>query len=285
MQLKAQARDRGMLWRLEKSGRVSWLYGTLHANRAEWAIPGPVVTQALQGSDTLAVELDLTDASVLQALLLGSMDPARAMRVLDHGRTDRILRQSLKSCVPGALLQPLLPLLQVTTLAISEAAREGFHAELGVDLTLIGMARAAGKPVQSLETAQQQLAALMPASEQDERELVDKALQDIEAGRAGAQLQRLARVWAEGDEAALANYPAWCECAQTPAERRLQTRINDERNPAIADRIAAVHEGGLRVFAAVGVLHMVGGRALPQLLRERGFSVERVRFQPSPSRP
>lgn len=284
MQLKAQARDRGMLWRLEKAGRVSWLYGTLHANRAEWAVPGPVVTQALQGSDTLAVELDLTDASVLQALLLGSMDPVRVARVLDPARTDRILRQSLKSCVPGALLQPLRPLLQVTTLAISEAAREGFYAELGVDLMLVSMARAAGKPVRSLETVQQQLDALTPASEQDERELVDKALQDIEAGRAGPQLQGLARVWAEGDEAALANYPAWCDCTQTPAERRLLARINDERNPAIADKIAAMHESGERVFAAVGMLHMAGGRPLPQLLREHGFSVERVRFQSSSTR-
>jgi uncharacterized protein YbaP (TraB family) len=280
VQMKAQARDRGMLWRLEKGGRVSWLYGTLHANRAEWAIPGPVVTQALQGSDTLAVELDMTDASVLQALLRGSTDPARVARVLDPGRTDRILRQSLKSCVPGALLHPLKPLLQVTTLAISEAAREGFYAELGVDLMLVSMARAAGKPVQSLETAEQQLAALTPASEEEERELVDKALQDIEAGRAGPQLQGLARVWAEGDEAALASYPAWCECARTPAERRLLTRINDERNPAIADKIAAMHQGGERVFAAVGLLHMAGGRPLPQLMRERGFSVERVRLQP-----
>ena len=35
------ARDRGFLWKLEKDGRTSWLYGTVHVARLEWAFPGP----------------------------------------------------------------------------------------------------------------------------------------------------------------------------------------------------------------------------------------------------
>jgi hypothetical protein len=58
----------------------------------------------------------------------------------------------------------------------------------------------------------------------------------------------------------------------------LLRRLNDERNPNLAARIDALHARGQRVFAAVGALHMTGPRALPALLAQRGYRVERVDF-------
>ena len=55
-------------------------------------------------------------------------------------------------------------------------------------------------------------------------------------------------------------------------------RLLDDRNPTLADRIAALHAEGHAVFAAVGSLHMIGPAGLPTLLAQRGFSVEQVRF-------
>src|SRR5688572_22905213 len=63
--MQAAARDRGMLWRIEKGGRTSWLYGTIHAARMEWLVPGPAVTGAMQASDVVALELDISDPKVL----------------------------------------------------------------------------------------------------------------------------------------------------------------------------------------------------------------------------
>ncbi len=42
--------------------------------------------------------------------------------------------------------------------------------------------------------------------------------------------------------------------------------LNDERNPAMAERIEALHSEGQRLFVAVGALHMTGPKALPALL-------------------
>ena len=55
-------------------------------------------------------------------------------------------------------------------------------------------------------------------------------------------------------------------------------RLNDERNPPLADGIEALHRQGRRIFAAVGALHMTGPQSLPRLLAARGFKVERVPF-------
>lgn len=35
----AQAKDRGVLWRITKGGHSSYLFGSLHVGRAEWAFP------------------------------------------------------------------------------------------------------------------------------------------------------------------------------------------------------------------------------------------------------
>ena len=43
------AKDHGFLWRVTKDGRSSYLYGTIHAAKAEWMYPGPVTLDALQG--------------------------------------------------------------------------------------------------------------------------------------------------------------------------------------------------------------------------------------------
>ena len=89
-------------------------------------------------------------------------------------------------------------------------------------------------------------------------------------------LKRVAQVWADSDTDALTHYETWCDCLKTPADRAAMARMLDERNPALADRIAELHAGGARVFAAVGSLHMTGPLGLPALMAQRGFAVEAI---------
>ena len=50
------------------------------------------------------------------------------------------------------------------------------------------------------------------------------------------------------------------------------------RNPNLAAAIDLAHREGKRVFAATGILHMVGDGGLPKLLQKLGYKVERVSF-------
>jgi uncharacterized protein YbaP (TraB family) len=67
----------------------------------------------------------------------------------------------------------------------------------------------------------------------------------------------------------------------TPAERATLDRMVLGRNAGLAARIEALHGDGRRVFAAVGIFHMVGDTGVQYLLAARGFKVQRVLF-PSP---
>ncbi|MDT4830554.1 TraB family protein [compost metagenome] len=267
--------DRGLLWRIERDGRTSWLYGTLHLGRGEWVRPGPTVQKALAQSDTLALELDSRDEATVRALSQPA-DPAAVARVLNGERARRLERQNAEACVPPGSTARLPPILQVTALTALAARADGLYAEFGVDETLAVSARNSNKPIVALENAADQLRWLTGGSEAEEAEQIDAMLDELESGRLRGQLKTLADVWARSDAARLARYAEWCECLNTPAEQRLMKRLLDDRNPGLADGIERLHAGGRSAFAAVGALHMVGAQGLPTLMAARGFRVTPV---------
>jgi hypothetical protein len=91
---------------------------------------------------------------------------------------------------------------------------------------------------------------------------------------------RISQVWSDGRADELARYEQWCECAETEPERAALRRMIDQRNPALAAAIDALHSDGRQVFAAVGALHMVGPLGLPAQMAQRGYAVQRVDLAP-----
>jgi uncharacterized protein len=125
--------------------------------------------------------------------------------------------------------------------------------------------------------------ALTVPDRQQALDYVRDALDDLDADRTRPMLNRLAQIWAKGDHDQLAHYTDWCGCVRTPAEQLVMKRLLDDRNPALADKIDALHRSGRNVFAAVGSLHMVGPNGLPALLAARGYKVERGEFETEPA--
>lgn len=263
----AQAPDRGLLWRISRGGHSSYLFGSLHLGRADWAYPGPALRRAWADTEVLAVELDPADVGPALAALQQGQPP------LAPALARRIEAQARAACLPPGALSTLPAMLQLSTLTLLEARRDGFDALFGQDLMLLARAKAEGRPVQALETVEDQLAALEPAPG-ELAEIVDDTLRQLQQGRVRAPLRRLADSWSRGDLKTLADYPRWCGCADSPAERAWLKRVNDDRNLPLAERIDALHGAGQRLLVAVGALHMSGPQALPRLLAARGFEVQ-----------
>lgn len=270
------ARDRGLLWRIERDGKVSWLYGTIHVGRIEWTFPGPKVGAALREAKALALELDVGSPEVLRQIA-ARRDAGRASAALAPALAAKLERQFAAACVDRALVAGHSPLMQVVTLSVLSARRDGLDPSYGQEPVLAGLVRALGMPVHSLETVAGQLAVLEGTSSAEQQALVSQALDQLDNGQARTTLVKLAQAWEDGDLEALGRYEEWCNCARDTIERAFLTRLNDERNPVLADGIAALHQRAAPVFAAVGALHMTGEKALTTLLRARGFAVERVR--------
>jgi hypothetical protein len=270
----APAVDRGLLWRISRDGRHSYLFGTIHVGRPSWRTIGPRTAAALRETDVTALEIDPLDPVVVAALALSPLAPP-----LPDALRQRLQRATERACLPRAALAALHPVLQATTLTLLDARWLGLDPAYSIEMLLAGRARSSGRRVISLESIEQQQAALVPAEPAEALALIEQALEQIESLGSRRMLGRLVAAWERGDLEALEDYPGWCECAHDEADRAFLRRLNDERNPHLARGIAELHLRGRRVFAAVGVLHMTGPQALPRLLQAQGFVVERVAFR------
>lgn len=264
--------DRGLLWRIEKDGRVSHLYGTVHVGRPDWISPGPQVMAALAAADRVAFELDLLDPDVLQRLQRAARAPAGQPRLPD-ALAERLAQQRSLACV-GSLLEGLRPELQVITLVSLSLRGDGLDPAWGIDGWLARLAHARRQTVLSLETPEQQVALLVAPRPAEVATVVRRGLDELEDPATRRVALRLAEHWAASDLAAIENFAQWCGCLESEAERQAHQAGVLARNPAMAERIATLHQRGARVFAAVGALHMTGPEGLPALLARRGFQVE-----------
>ncbi|CAN7258372.1 TraB/GumN family protein [Polaromonas sp. LjRoot131] len=269
-----QARDRGPLWRITRDGHSSYLYGTIHVGKAQWAAPGPLVKRALQQTDLLALELDPLDEAVQREM-------AAALAAKGPGKLPAALRARVKkfweaACLPGDAAGQIPAEMQALTLTYMAASRDGFDPSYGSEILLSLIARSVGRPVVSLETVELQLKALFSQDDAEVEAMVRDWLDDLEADRLRPVLRKVAVVWETADLAELDNYQAWCECARTEGERKLMKRVLDDRNPGLAQSIHELHGEGRKLFAAVGAMHMVGPTGLPALMAARGYQVERL---------
>lgn len=212
----ANARDRGMLWRLARDGRTSYLYGSIHVGKLDWAFPGPQLRAALAATDTLALEIDVGDPQ-----MAARMQPPDSLTppLLTPALRERLARQADAACVPRDLLAAQHPVMQVMTLTVLAARWQGLDPGYAQEFMLSGLARAGQRRVVSLESPESQLAVLIPHGAADAERLVVQMLDQLEQGAALRGIARLAAAWERGDLAELADYERWCDCVSSEDDR------------------------------------------------------------------
>jgi uncharacterized protein YbaP (TraB family) len=294
---QAQARLAG----LRSTGRTAANAGllqaqaTVRAAEADLARTQQLVAQGFLSEARLdearrAVEVARAQQAGAQAQLRANedngTDVAQAQAQLAQARAataaaqQRLARQAQLACVGPDVLGNQHPVMQAITLTVLAARHDGLDPSYAQELVLGGIARAIDKRIVSLESAEMQAGLLVPSDQKQALAVAEQTITQLEKGQARAMLVKVARVWDEGDLEQLSSFEQWCGCADTEDERQFLRRVNDERNGPMAERIDALHTGGRTVFAAVGALHMTGAHGLPQLLQQRGYTVERVRFAP-----
>jgi uncharacterized protein len=270
----SDAKDAGFLWQIEKDGRTSHLYGTMHILPRHLAIPGAKTMQALAASDIAAFEINILDQALVNELQERIKQGPNTMQV-NAQQAARFKQLSEKLCTVMLTDKPWPWVYQYVQLTLAEARNIGLEAMFGREVILTLLATNLKKAIVSLETPQVQADALslgwdIPTS------TLNKYLDDLENGNASRILRSMMGYWVNHQLEQLENVDAWCECKDDPAQKRLLIQINDGRNPALASEIDRIHQSGKTVFAAVGALHMTGQAALPKLLAQKGYRVARV---------
>jgi uncharacterized protein len=281
-----KAQDRGFLWKYEKNENTGYLYGSLHVGRREWIVPGPKTMAALQSVGMIALELDILDPDIQYQLSNPSRFGIKKV-ALPPPLKLRMQTVAKRVCAPVETLNDLHPLMQLITVTIYDARFSGLEMAYGSEMFLAGYSRGAKKRIQSLETPELQMHALLAGDTQDIIQTVTSGLDLFEAGKYRAQTERLTNAWATRNLDELQRYEEWCECMITETDRKYMKGLIDDRNPHLAAGIDQLSRDGRKVFAAIGALHMIGPNSVPKLLEKMGYKIERVEFEtarPAPTR-
>lgn len=257
---KSTSKNSGFLWRIEKNGYASWLYGTMHQMQIDYAKPGSQIMFGMRSSDVLAPEINFYTPQT-------PVSTTHATYALSASHIERMKKLYSNDCVFGDPSKLFLgPLFE------AQAKRQFLYTGYGPDMRLMQIAKRTNKPIVPLESMAIQAKALSPQNQTQFEIQVEGSLTAIESGAHQAALARLAKAWQTND----LEHFIKLEAEISAKEPEFMTRLNDERNLGMAEKIDAMHADGKRVFAAVGALHMVGRQGLPKLLREKGYTVHFV---------
>lgn len=275
----AGAGPQGTLYRVQAQGHTAYLFGTIHVGKPEFYPLEPQVTQAFAKAEVLAVEFDVSDSSTMQQAVFkyalypnfGSVDHHIAPETLER------LQKALATLnLPYEGMSHMKPWMLANVLLISSLEKQGYQSSLATDIYFINAAKEQHKSIVGLESADYQLGLFDKLPPKDQEAYLSDSLDDIESGTEARKNQELLDAWQHADEKAFDGLLAEARNDKTTSGRFFYRDLLQARNPAMANKIAQLVKGHDNGFVAVGLLHLVGKEGVPELLRKKGFTVERI---------
>jgi uncharacterized protein YbaP (TraB family) len=258
---------RPFLWRAEKDGKTTWLFGTMHLGvDGERQLP-PWVAEKIAGASAFVMEADVSDAGVV----------SRALLRTDGGtlRTDLgpAHWKKLEAAIGAGLAQGFDGMRPFAVLTLLLA--KDLPMTPPMDSWLVGRAQVAGKPIHYLETVGDQIAMIDPwMTAADIKAMLDNP----ELSKQSATTLLAAYLAGDGDTlgAMFEDQTLWRAAGRKPETfPAYLDALLANRNRAWVPQLEQLHAGG-GAFVAVGAGHLVGPGNVLDLLAARGFQITRV---------
>lgn len=274
--LAAPAAAAPAMWRVSDGDTQVFLFGTLHALKADARWRTPLYDQVLHAAGTVWFEADMQsgDPDTIRLLIqrYGSDPDTPLSRKLPAADVAALSRQ-----VDVARIDHLRPWAAALMLSVQPALARGASVEKGADMTITRVARSDAKRVRAFETLEDQARMFASLPQPSEVRYLTDVIHDRSRGprlRLPFQPASLEAAWLAGDLGRLGPGLAGELKTENPG---LYDALLRRRNLAWADKLAAemAVQPGVQLVN-VGALHLVGPDGLPTLLAARGFRVERV---------
>jgi len=274
---------KGLLWKIEKAGeKPSYLFGTMHmADPRVTALPAPA-RQAYEAADKVVIETtDILDQSSMLAAMMKEPDltmftDGTTLTSLLPPQDVAMVEKALDARgIPAASVAKMKPwmLSAMVALPACEIGRKAGGAPV-LDVKLAQDAKAAGKEIDGLETAVDQLRAMASLP----MEFHIKGLVDtLKLGeRIDDVNETMIVLYEQGDTGMF--WPLFR--AVLPDESgeggdgyaAFDETMVKARNRTMAERAVPILERG-NAFIAVGAMHLPGPDGLVELLRKQGYTV------------
>ena len=267
---------RPFLWQVDGGQAQIALFGSLHVGRPDFYPLPPPVEQAFDRADVLAVEIDSTALQSKPALVARMLyePPDNLEQHVSPETWSRVVELARSTPLGVDGLRRLKPMTLSTLLTMAAFARGGYTPDAGVDIRFIRRAREEGKAIVELESAEMQIDLLDELSRDIGGTLIDETIDGVRSGQILHGLDGMVSAWKAGDAAALDRMLR--EANSQPGAARMYRRVFDDRNVALATRIAELAAGSRNVLVVVGAGHFPGANGIVELLRAKGLGVRQV---------
>ncbi|MNQ70518.1 TraB family protein [compost metagenome] len=262
------------LWVIRDADSTIYLFGTVHVLRPGTAWGSDKVDAAFASASDVWVEIANQDdqAAVMSVIQQHGLDPARPLSAVlsaeDFAAFDKAAQANGAT---GAALDSYRPWLAAFMISMSPSIKAGYRSESGVDKTLMDRARAEGKTIHGFETADRQVRLIAGMSEDAQVAYLNHYVRTGDG--VVANLDQTVAAWLKGD------------AAEVGRLNRVDTRdIHEEihqaalitRNTDWTGQIETMMQGSGTAFVAVGVAHLADQDSVVDMLKARGYTVERL---------
>ncbi|MEH7343310.1 TraB/GumN family protein [Bacillus sp. JJ1532] len=266
----------GFLWKAEKSGNTVYMLGSIHLGIEDFYPLNSKIMKAFDESKYLVVEADILNLNPLefQQSILEKAIYADGSTIEDHISEELYTKLKDIFISLGAdfnelkHFEPWYFNMILESLKITDPK---YKPELGIDFYFLS--KAGGKKIIELEGAEFQLNMMDSFSENVQIKLLEDSLKVDSSG----ELEALIKAWQYSDDDAiekmLFNVPD-----DSPEYQTYMTELLDNRNIGMANKIEQYLTGSMKetYFVVVGAGHYFGDMSVIQLLKNKGYKVEKL---------
>lgn len=278
VQLETVQEGKPALWKLtgtrpEQKGSA-YLFGTIHIlpKGVNWRTPA--LESALKDSDRLIIEVlgleDTQNAAKIFAKLAISPDQPKIETRVKPSLRDDLDAVIDKSNIPEFALNRMESWAAALSLASAQTNNLGLDSSEGVEKKLVAQFGEFKKPVEGLETIEQQLSYFDTLPESQQRDMLVSVVE--EAGDAKSSFEKLFNAWILGDTDTIVELSSGGILEDPKTRETLLVARNQDWSKQLDKKLQSPGTS----FVAVGAAHLVGPDAVQAMLEKRGYKIQKI---------
>jgi uncharacterized protein YbaP (TraB family) len=264
------------LWVVKDKDTTVYLFGTIHVLKPGLSWFDEAVKAAFDRSGQVMLEMvepdQATMAAIVQAKALTPAGAPTLTATLPDDKRASYTKAVTDLGLPAGAFDRYRPWFAAVNLSLLPLVKAGYDPANGPEGVITAAAKAAGKPVAGLETAEQQIGYFSDLSDKAQVGFLTSTVDELP--KVGAEMNAMVADWARGDPAALAAVMNDDLQSSPEVANVLLYQRNARWAAWIKDRLATPGT----VFIAVGAGHLAGARSVIADLKAKGVKVTRVKY-------
>jgi hypothetical protein len=262
----------GLLWKIDKFGySSSYLLGTIHSEDPRILNLPPKIEKHYKQAKSVTIEMEINLSNLFKSVFAMYLPVGQTLDTMIEPEKYKQLVELLKDLgIPEIAVKTIKPAALMMVLSMPKSEKGQF-----LDMMLYFNAKAQGKPVYGLETAEEQLAIFDTLDLDEQVILLEETLQQMK--NMPDLLETMHQLYLKRNltEIMKFSYGYMRSEENQKTVDKFMAYIVDQRNLTMLERMKPRLKEG-HAFIAVGALHLPGERGLLKLLEQEGFRVTAI---------